>query len=243
MSSKILKIEQLPDSEARIDAEISADALAHARTHAIKHLNKSFSVPGFRKGALPESMLVCQLGEGQILAEAATIALDKELRTIIAESKLRSITRPSISITKLEPGSPLLFSATLVLEPIFTLPDYKKIVTELPHAEEASKEATEKRRVQIVDALVAATEITLPNKFVDEEVNHVLSHFKHDLSHAGITWEDYLKKVEKTEEEVKETWREHVISRGKMEFILSKIAEQENFKTYPEVISFLEKLS
>ncbi len=237
MSSKILKVERLPDSEARIEAEISADLVSRARGEALKRLSASFSLPGFRKGALPESVLVSQLGEGQILAEAASIALDREMPTLISESKLRPIVRPSISITKLEPNAPLAFTVSLVLEPEFTLPDYKKIAKETVEAD------AEKRRVQMVEKIVKETKLELPKKFVEQEVDHVLSHFKHDLSHAGVSWEDYLKKAEKTEDEIRATWSEHVTSRANMEFVLAKIAEENNFKTYPEVLTFLENIS
>lgn len=231
----INKVTKLEDSEVEITGDISISALTECRKEALEYINKSLSLPGFRKGQIPEATLVKTVGEGQILAETAEIALAREYGFIIEEAKLRPIARPQITITNLAPNAPLSFKATVIVEPQFKLPDYKKI------AKEITDEDIEKRRVKIVDALVKATKLELPKKFVEGEINHVLSHFKHDLAHAGLDWEEYLKKAEKTEDEIKETWREHVVNRSKPEFILAKIAAEEGVKTYPEVFAILEK--
>lgn len=241
MSFKINKVEKLPDSEAAITGEISLDYLKESRVEALKHLNNNFSRPGFRKGQIPEEVLVKEFGEMGILAETAEIALGKSYGKIIDEAKLRPISRPEISVTKLTPGVPLEFKITLALEPEFKLPDYKKIAKEIPEADKEKKESVDERRVKIVDALMKATELALPKRFVEGELAHILAHFKEDLSRAGLSWEEYLKKAEKTEDDIKNTWREHVINRAKPEFILSKIAEAEGVKTYGEVFDILDK--
>src|SRR6185369_8818202 len=117
---------------------------------------------------------------------------------IIEESKLRPLTRPQISVTKLAPGIPLEFKITLALEPEFSLPDYQKL------ASEVTEEDAEKRRLKILEVLVKETRVDLPTKFVDTELDHMLEHFKQDVSKAGIKWEEYLAKLEKDEAGVKE---------------------------------------
>ncbi len=237
---KIEKVEKLPDSEAVITGEISLAFLAECRVKALEHLNAHFSLPGFRKGQIPEATLIKEIGEMGVLAETAEIAIAGQYGHIVEESKLRPITRPEISITKLAPGIPLSFKMTLVLEPEIKLPNYKKLAEEIMNAEPKEEDA-EKRRIKIVEAIVKETKIELPPKFVVGEINHILEHFKQDLEKAGLNWENYLQKVEKTEDEIKETWREHVVARAKTEFVLAKIAETENLKTYPEVFALLEK--
>lgn len=252
---KIKEIKKLPDWEAEIIGEIPVEYLAEARKEAIKYLNEKIALPGFRSGKIPEDVLVKSVGEMRVLEETAEVALAKQYGHIVEESKLRPVARPMIAVTKLAPGIPLEFKMTLVLEPEFELPDYKKIGKSIPAEEEAKKEEKkdgetsvpqapannkEKRRLKIIDALVKETKFELPKKLVDAELFHMLGHFKQDIEKAGIDWNKYLEQIKKTEEQIREDWRENVVSRAKTELILSKIAEKEKLKTYGEVFEMLE---
>lgn len=237
MSFNISKVEKLPDSEVVITGEIPLDFLNQSRVEAIKHLNEHTSLPGFRAGKIPEDVLVKNVGEMRILEEAAEVALGKEYGHIVEESKLRPLARPKISVTKLAPNIPLEFRMELIVEPEFTLPDYKKI------ASEVSEDDTEKKRIKILENIADATVLTLPQKFIDSETHHMLHHFQHDLEKAGIKWAQYLEQIKKTEEEMRSEWMESVKARAKRELILSRIAEKENLKSYRDVFEFLEKKS
>ncbi len=232
---KIEKIEKLPNSEALIKGEITLDFLNLCKKDATKHLNEHINLPGFRKGMVPEEILLKTVGEMAVLEETAEIAMSKAYGEIILESKLRPITRPNISITKLAPGIPLEFKINLVLEPEFDLPDYKKI------ASETKDENAENRKLKILENIVKETKLVLPQKFVEAEAHHMLHHFKQDVDKAGIKWEAYLEQVKKTEEEVKNSFAEQIDNRTKAELIIGKIAEENKLNTYKEVFEFLEK--
>ncbi|MEX0919251.1 MAG: trigger factor [Parcubacteria group bacterium] len=241
---EISKIEKLPDSEAQITGEITLPFLVACRAEALKNFKKTASLPGFREGHVPDDVLVRNIGEMRLLEETAEIALGKEYPNIILESKLKPIARPEIAVTKMVPGSPLEFKALVVLEPEFDLPDYKKIAKEVPlekalKPEEETK-MREKRRLKMIENLIKETKIEVPKRLVEGELVHMLHHFQQDVEKAGIKWEEYLKKIDKKEEEVKETWREHIISRAKTELLLSKIAQKENLDTYQKVFEMLE---
>lgn len=241
----IKEVKKLPDWEAEIIGEIPVEYLNEARKEALKYLNEKVSLPGFRSGKIPEDVLVKSVGEMKVLEETAEVALAKEYGHIVEESKLRPVARPMIAVTKLAPGIPLEFKMNLILEPEFDLPDYKKIAKEVPVEKAEGKDeevkAREKRRLKIIEAIVLATKFELPKKLVDAELFHMLGHFKQDVEKAGIVWEKYLEQIKKTEEEVREGWRENVVARAKTEVILSKIAEKENLKTYAEVFDLLER--
>lgn len=230
---KIEKIEKLPDGEAKILGEIALDFLNKCRKEALKHLNSHLDLPGFRKGLVPEDILIKTVGEGTILEETAEIAISKEYGNIVRESNLKPITRPEIKILKLAPGVPLSFEATIATEPEFDLPDYKKV------ASEVKEEDKDKRQMKILESLVKETKINFPKRFTDSESAHMLVHFKQDVAKAGIKWEEYLEKVKKTEDEVRESFKEQIVYRAKTELIVGKIAEKENLKTYGEVFDFL----
>lgn len=254
---EIKKIEKLPDSEAEIQGEVSLDFLNICRVEALKHLNKSVKLPGFREGQVPEEVLIKTVGEMVVVEETAEIALAKEYGNIIEASKLKPMTRPQITITKLAPKIPLEFKMKVVVEPEFDLPDYKKVAKDVIEKENAEPKAPsdekkedaekheekslEKTRLKMMEAIIKATKLELPKRFIDEEVEHTLHHFRHDLENAGIKFDAYLEQIKKTEDEVKESWREQIADRAKSEMIFSKIAEKENLKTHKEVFELLEK--
>jgi FKBP-type peptidyl-prolyl cis-trans isomerase (trigger factor) len=149
---KDLKITKLPDAEAEITGALTVEYLGECRAEALKSLNQSHEIPGFRKGNVPEDVLVKHIGEMHVLEEVAEVALGREYPLIIEEAKLSPIGRPTISITKLAPGVPLEFKIVVALEPEFELPDYKKIAKSVT-AEADETEVTDKEVADVIEEL------------------------------------------------------------------------------------------
>ena len=82
---------------------------------------------GFRKGHVPEGVLLKNIGEQVVTEDMAHRALQDEYTTIIKENKIDAIGQPEVTITKLAPGNPLGFKIKVAVMPDMTLPDYKKI--------------------------------------------------------------------------------------------------------------------
>ncbi len=147
-----LKQEKLPDGNISITGELTLDVIKEARPEALKALGERVEIPGFRKGNIPEAVLVKQFGEMKILEEVAEMVLASEYGNILRELKISPVGRPQIAITKLAPGIPLEFKITVTPEPEFTLPDYKKI------AKEVKREDTFEVDEKEVDAVLAEIE-------------------------------------------------------------------------------------
>jgi FKBP-type peptidyl-prolyl cis-trans isomerase (trigger factor) len=145
-----MKIKKLASSEIEIEGEISKEAMAHSRNAAIQRISKEAELPGFRKGHVPEHILVEKMGEMHILEEAAEIALGEAYPHIIVEHNIHVISRPSISITKIAKDNPLGFKIKVPVFPEVELPDYKRI---------AEKEAVKKENLEVkpdeVDRVIA----------------------------------------------------------------------------------------
>jgi FKBP-type peptidyl-prolyl cis-trans isomerase (trigger factor) len=127
---KNIKINKLPHSEIEIEGEIEAEELSRRREEAIKKLGANAQIEGFRKGHVPESILVSRLGEGAILEEAAELALGHEYQHIIIDHKIDAISRPEIVITKLALGNPIGFKIKVTTFPEFSLPKYTLLAAE-----------------------------------------------------------------------------------------------------------------
>ena len=237
---KIIKIKKLPEGEVEIEAEVEAEILKNFREKALASIQKEAALPGFRKGHVPEKMLIERVGEMHVLEEAAKLALEKIYPTILIHEKIDAIGRPEITITKLALGNNLAFKATTAVLPPFNLPDYKSIAQKILSGKPAPKENTtpteqmiekEKTRLEIIKKIIGETKIDLPKIIVESELDRMLQTFELDAKRAGTTVEAYLTEVKKTKEDLREEWRESAHERVKTELILSKIAASE--KTYP----------
>ncbi len=126
-----VEIKKLPNSHIEIKTSVSAVDFDKTRSEALKHIGGGVELPGFRRGHIPEKVLLARVGEAALLEEMAEIAISKAYPEIIVAEKLDVLGRPEISITKIAHGNPLEFTITSAVFPEFTLPDYKKIATKL----------------------------------------------------------------------------------------------------------------
>src|SRR3989344_2430559 len=124
-SSAITK--KLDKSRVEIAGIIAPEIWGKFRTEAIKHINQSITIDGFRKGMIPENVLVAKVGDMAILEEMAELALSKAYIEILIDNKIDAIGKPEIHVTKLAKDNPLEFVATTSVVPEVTMPDYKKI--------------------------------------------------------------------------------------------------------------------
>ncbi len=155
------KVEKLPKSEVRIEGEISLDVVLKHKKEVIKKLQKNAEIPGFRKGHVPEHILLERAGEMSILGDAAEEALNEVYPDILESEKLFVLGSPEVNITKLAPGNPLGFSIKVAVIPEFSLPDYKKIAKEEMKKEE---------------------DMTVTEK----EVNDVIEEIRHNWAHMEM---------------------------------------------------------
>ncbi len=126
----------LEQSEHEIKASIPADVMQSYRTKALQELGADVELPGFRKGNVPEDMLVEHIGEDRILERAANLALSAIYPRIVTDNNIDAIGSPRIQITKMAADNPLEFTATTAVMPDITLPDYAKIAREVFAQEE-----------------------------------------------------------------------------------------------------------
>ncbi|MDP6387990.1 MAG: trigger factor [Candidatus Pacebacteria bacterium] len=122
-----LKIEKTGSSEIEIKAEIPEKIISKHKERAIGNLSKGVEIKGFRKGHIPENMLVEKIGEQAILEEEARMALTDIYPNIVKDKDIHVIGRPEIIITKIAPKNPVEFKIKTAIIPEIKLPDYKKI--------------------------------------------------------------------------------------------------------------------
>src|SRR6185436_1728146 len=89
------EVEELGDNRVRLTVDVPADAIHHAVEHALSDLSQSVKMPGFRKGKIPQPVLVSRLGRERIYAEAVDSHIGGWFWSAAARSRLRPVAQPS----------------------------------------------------------------------------------------------------------------------------------------------------
>jgi trigger factor len=131
-------------SMVTISGSIPADVFDSFRSKAVANINNTVTIDGFRKGNIPEKILVSKVGEMTILEEMAELSLQSAYPDIIIDNKIDAIGSPDIQIKKIAAGNPLEFEINTAVVPEVTLPDYKSIAKSANSSKETIKEVTDK---------------------------------------------------------------------------------------------------
>ncbi len=110
-----------------------------------------------------------------------------------------------------------------------TVDEFKEKVKENLTLEKEGR-AKSKTRALLMETLVENTDITLPDILVEYELDKFMEQMKNDITRMGLSYEEYLKHLTKTEEEMRDTYRVDTIKKVKTEFILSEIGKKENIE-------------
>jgi len=92
---------------------------------------------------------------------------------------------------------------------------------------EKTFKAKDKKRTQTLEDIIAASTIEIPQILIDGELDRMKAQFEDDLAQSGITFDDYLGHIKKTEEDLKADWKDTAIKRAKSQIILNTIAKEE----------------
>jgi len=330
-----INIKKLPKSEVEIEGEIETDIFESYFEKAVKKLGENIEIDGFRKGKVPEQVLLSKIPESKILEEMAEMALSEYYPKIIEEQKIMAISRPEIGITKIARKNPLGFKIKTAVIPEVELPEYKgiakKAIGELTEEEkntevtekevedtildirksrapkikmaesakghvhdencehespsakeepvedsnkkepeielpkfdddfvkslgpfkdindfkeklkeniklEKENQAKEKTRLKIVEKIIAETKVDMPEILIDIELDKIIYRMESDITAMGLKFEDYLKHINKTEEEIRKDFRADAEKKAKLALVLNKIAETEKIEADKEQIA------
>lgn len=210
-------LKNISENEVEIFCEVPTEVFGAHRRKALQTIAKEVSVPGFRKGHIPENIVVQKFGEMLILEEMANLAIDQAYSKIIEMHKIRAIERPTVTIKKLAKGNPFEFSLLYDVMPEIKLPDYKSIAHEV-------MSQTDDIEVRTEEVTKAIDNIRRQFATKDPEGKEVLP----ELTPEFIVRFAPLKTVEELTEKVRETLKKEKESRArekKRKQMMDKIAE------------------
>jgi FKBP-type peptidyl-prolyl cis-trans isomerase (trigger factor) len=108
--------------------------------------------------------------------------------------------------------------------------DALKNTIRLNLTEEKKMKEKEKIRMEILEKAAEEIKQDMPKFLVEAEKDKMAEEMKRNITQMGMKWDDYLKHIKKTEEDLKKDWEKDAVKRVKYGLILDQMAEQEKIE-------------
>jgi trigger factor len=102
---------------------------------------------------------------------------------------------------------------------------------------EKENQAKEKTRLKIIEKIIDDTLIDVPEILIEIEIDKILYRMESDITQMGLKYEDYLKHLNKTVENLRKEFRTDAEKKAKLGLILNEIAKVEKIAADPEQVA------
>jgi trigger factor len=127
-------VENLGENRVRLTVDVSPDQVRHAVDHAMSDLSESVKIPGFRKGKIPQPVLVSRLGKERIYAEAVDSHIGGWFWSAATRSRVRPVSDPQYEFELPDTADEAWrFTATVEVQALPDLVDWTTL--EVPRVE------------------------------------------------------------------------------------------------------------
>lgn len=120
-------VETLSPTRVKLTVEVPFEELKPSLDAAYKRIAAQISVPGFRKGKVPNRVIDQRVGRAAVLDEAVNDAINESLDAALRENDIKLLGRPEVDIQTFEDSAPLSYTAEMDVVPEFELPAYDTI--------------------------------------------------------------------------------------------------------------------
>ena len=110
---------------ATLTIERSAEELDKAITRAYHKIRNQVTLPGFRKGKVPQYLIEKTYGVEVFYEDAANFLISDSYKEEIEGCELEIVSQPDIEVTQIEKGKPFIYTAIVAIKPEVTLGQYK----------------------------------------------------------------------------------------------------------------------
>lgn len=104
-------------------------------------------------------------------------------------------------------------------------------------AAEKAWRAKDKRRLEIIEKIIADTKMVLPATLVESMLDRMVAELKGEIEQSGLKFADYLTHVKKDVAGLREEMKSQAEKRVKVGLILETIADKEKLEPTPEKIA------
>jgi trigger factor len=131
-------VEEIESCKRRLAVEAPADVVTQEWERAYGRVQKRASLPGFRRGRVPRSLVKLHFAD-DVRREVAEHLIPDVYRRAVSEARLDPVNEPDLQDLRLEEGAPLSFTAVVEVKPAITLGEYRGL--EVQHAPAAVTDA------------------------------------------------------------------------------------------------------
>ncbi len=126
-----MQVEKLEKNMAKLTIEVDAVKVNDAIKKAYDKNKGKMSVPGFRKGKVPQAMIEKMYGPEVFYEDAANFLIpDAYAEEVEAAEDLEVVSQPKIDVVQMEKGKNFIFTAEVALKPPVDLGKYKGVKIE-----------------------------------------------------------------------------------------------------------------
>lgn len=128
-----VEVEALEGTQVKLDIEISAEKVDEALQNAYQTIRGFVSLPGFRKGRAPISLLKSRFQEHintEVIREVVFPAYEDSLINEQLIPLAQPTFEPSLDEINIVENEPLIFTAIVKVKPTISVPDYEEIETD-----------------------------------------------------------------------------------------------------------------
>lgn len=251
-------IQKLSNSQMELKIEVPAEEFKSFMEKTVLRLGQAVEIEGFRRGHAPKEIIEKQVGQDKILQEASQECVKENYVKAVREQKLEPLGQPEIEILKIAPGNTFEFKAKITVLPEIKLADYRKIASQIKKQEvkvsqeEIDKLKQEKERVEkekcrqeILEKIAKESQIEVPEVLIESEKKRMLENIKQQVPQMlGLSFEEYLKKLNKTEKDLLDSFSTEAQKRVKNSLVLREIEKQENIEVEEkELQTEMDKIS
>jgi trigger factor len=128
--------------------------------------------------------------------------------------------------TKEEDLPPFNDEFVQALGPFENVADFKTKLKENIKLEKGNQ-LKERTRLKIVEKIIDGSEIDIPEILIEVELDKILYRMESDIVQMGLKFEEYLKHLNKTKEDLKKEFRNDAEKKAKLALVLNKISQVE----------------
>lgn len=125
-----LAVEKLDGSMAKLTITVPAEEFTKAVATAYNKQKSKFSVPGFRKGKVPQSFIEKMYGPAVFYEDAANQLINEYYPKELENCEEEITSNPEIDVTQIEKGKDFIFTATVAVKPEIKIGEYKGVEIE-----------------------------------------------------------------------------------------------------------------
>jgi trigger factor len=127
-----VEIEKKENSVVVLTIAVDPETFAKAMQRSFTKNARRFSIPGFRPGKAPYSVVLKYYGEGVLYDDAVDACINEEYPKVVVEHGLQPVAKPEIDILEIGAAKGLKFTATVTVKPEVTLGKYLGVAAEKP---------------------------------------------------------------------------------------------------------------